>query len=101
MSRQLDLQRELRETKKRDALIRALEFGLAGSLENQGIELLGFTIKYSPFNCLLTLRVDNGGSREVAFVGSDTIINCILKADSEANRVALKFRKDKYQPSDT
>lgn len=99
MSRQLDLKRELRESRKRDALVRALEFGLVGALEMQGIELLGFALRYEEFNCLLTLKANVDDLRSVAFVGSDTIINVLLKADNMASNQALKWRVDKYHSS--
>ena len=100
MSRQLDQKHELRETAKRDALVRALEFGLAGALENQGIELLGFAMRIEPFNCLMTLKADVQGKRSVCFVGSDTVMNCLLKADSMASSHALKWRADQYHSSE-
>lgn len=96
MSRQLELKREQRTTAKHNALVKALEFGLVGALESQGIELLGLAIKYDPFNCLLTLKAIIDDDQVVAFVGSDTIVNCILKADSEARRNSLAWRPDKY-----
>lgn len=101
MSRQLDIKAEERETARRNQLVKVLEYGLVGSLESQGIELLGIAIKYDAFNCLLTLKADVGGVRSVAFVGSDTIINCFLKAGSEASRNTLKWREDRYYQKDT
>lgn len=97
MSRQLDLEREQRETLRRTELVKCLEFGLVGALSAQGIDLQGVAIKYDPFNCLLTLKVDRNGDSLVAFVGSDTIINCFLKAQSEALRQGLHWREDKYK----
>jgi hypothetical protein len=96
MSRQLEQKQEQRETAKRDALFQALEHGLPGALAFQGIELLGFAIKYGDFDCLMTIKAYVGETRSVCFVGSDTMTNCILKADAEARRGALKWRKDKY-----
>ena len=99
MSRQLEVEIERRATAKRDALVRALEFGLVGALESQGIELIGWAIKYDAFNCLMTIKAEIAGVRQVCFVGSDSIINCILKAESEASRSDLKWRADKYHTS--
>lgn len=96
MSRQLDIKVEARETAKRDLLVKVLEFGLVGALEAQGIELLGFAFKYDAFNSLMTIKADIGGVRSVCFIGSDTLINCILKAHSEACRDTLTWRADKY-----
>lgn len=96
MSRQLEIAQEQRETAKRDSLVKALEFGIVGALESKGVELLGFAIKYDAFNCLLTVRAQVGGVRSVAFVGSDSIINCFLKVQAEALNDELHWRKDKY-----
>ena len=99
MSRQLDQKRELRETTRRDALIRALEFGLVGALASFGIEMLGFSIKYESFDCLLTLKAEIKGVRSVAFVSSDTIMNVLLKTDSMAANHSLRWRPDRYHSS--
>lgn len=96
MSRQLDIQVEARETARRDALVKAIEFGIAGELGSQGIELLGFAFKFDAFTCLMTIKVDLGGARQIAFVGSDTVMNCILKAYGEARNHRLCWRADKY-----
>lgn len=96
MSRQLDIKTEERETKRRDLLVKVLDYALAGSLETQGIELLGFAFKYDAFNCLMTIRAEIAGVRQICFVGSDSIINCFLKAHSEARNGGLRWRADKY-----
>lgn len=96
MTRHLDVKHEVREAAKRDALVRALEFGLVGALSTQGIELVGLSIKYDAFNCLLTLKADVAGVRSVCFVGSDTIVNVLLKADSMASNEVLKWKQDQY-----
>lgn len=101
MSRQLDVKKELREVKRRDQLVRVLDFALVGALQAQGIELLGLSLKYDAFNCLLTIRSSIAGVGSVCFVGSDSIINCFLKAESDATRGALKWKADKYQNSGT
>ncbi len=99
MSRQLDISVELRESKRQTALVKALEYGLVGALEFQGIILQGFAIRYDAFSCLMTIKAEVAGTQSVAFVGSDTIINCILKAQADATRQALQWRADKYKDS--
>lgn len=96
MSRQNDINGEEREKARRVALVKALEFNMVAALQNQGATLLGFAIRYDEFSCLMTLKVDINGVRCVSFVGSDTIMNCILKADSEAAANRLKWKADKY-----
>lgn len=96
MSRQLEIQREVREDKRQKALVRALEFELPGALETNGIMLLGLAIRYSAFDCLLTLKADIGGKTHVCFVGSDSIINCFLKATRDASNDGLRWREDRF-----
>ncbi len=100
MSRQLDQKKEEYETARRVALVKALEYSLVGSLETQGIELLGIAIKYDPFNCLMTIKADIAGDRCVSFVGSDSIMNCFLKADSMSRNTVLKWKADQYHRSE-
>lgn len=96
MSRQLDEAGEEREKSRRLALIKALEYGLVRALENQGAMLRGFAIRYEEFNCLMTLRADINGIRHVSFIGSDTMMNCLIKADVTAAQNRLKWQPDKY-----
>jgi len=96
MTRQLDVQREQRETARRDTLVRALEFGIAGALAHQGATLLGFALKYSEFDQLLTLKADFEGKAHVSFVSSDTMMNCFIKAERQALGNNLDWRPDKY-----
>lgn len=98
MTRQLEVKAEQRETAKRDQLVKVLEYGMVGALQSQGIELLGFSFKYDAFNCLMTLRADIQGKRRVCHVGSDSIINCFLKCESDARRDALCWLPDRYHP---
>lgn len=99
MSRQIEIEVEQRETARRDALVKALEYRIVGSLESQGIHLLGFAFKYDAFNCLMTIKAVVNETASVCFIGSDSVMNCILKADSEASRHTLRWRADKYQNS--
>ncbi len=100
MSRQLDAKQEQRESLRQTELIKTLEFGLVGALEAQGLTFRGFSLRYEPFSCLLTLKVDAEGTWRVAHVGSDTIMNCFLKAQHDAYHHRLKWARDKYQPSE-
>lgn len=96
MSRQSDRKKEEREAKRRNTLVRALDYGIVDALEAQGIELLGLSIKHDAFSCLLTIRAAVGGERKVAFVGSDTIINVFLKAEIDASHGRLTWTMDNY-----
>ena len=98
MTRQLEQAQEDKGAKKNQALANALDYGIPGALDAQGIMLLGIAIKYDAYNCLLTIKADIGNTRSVCFVGSDSIANCFLKCLSDARNDALHWRPDKYQP---
>lgn len=101
MTRQLEQQQELREQKRREALVRALEFELPGTLELNGITLLGFAMKYDAYECLMTIKADVGGTRKVAFVGASSPIDCILRAVQAAGADRLRWKNDDYAPKST
>ncbi len=96
MSRTQELQREVKEEKRRVSLVKALEFELVGTLETQGIQMVGFAVKFDAWECLMTLKAEIGGKRQVAFVGADSVISCILKAVQAAQYDKLKWRVDVY-----
>lgn len=98
MTRHLDVKQEQRESARQLALVKAIEFELVGSIESQGAQLRGFSMKYVPFNCLLTLRADFQGRWHVAHVASETIPGCFIKASTAARNNALRWSVDKYQP---
>lgn len=99
MTRQLEIKKEARETARRLELVKALEFGIVGALESQGITMVGFAIKYDDFNCLLILKADIDDIRSIAFIGSDSIVNCILKTYQVARNGGLRWRPDQYHTS--
>ena len=101
MTRQLEQIQEERETKRREALVRALEFELPGVLETQGIILTGFAVKYDAYECLMTVKVIIGGERHVGFVGGASIIDCVLRAVEMGRNSRLRWKVDKYNPSVT
>lgn len=101
MSRQLEIKQEERELARRSTLVKALDFGIVGALESQGVELLGIAFKHNAYDCLMTIKADVGGTRSISFVGSDTIINCILKAYGAASRNELRWRPDQYHTNTT
>lgn len=99
MTRQADAAAEERDNKKRDELFKALSFGIHDALEYYGADLQGLSIKYDDWNILITVRAERGGVRAVSFIGSDTIVNALLKLHSEASRDALKWKEDRYHAS--
>jgi len=101
MSRQLDAKQEQRAAKRRLALERALDYGIPGAIEMSGGTLLGFTVRYDSFDCLIVLKAAFGKDARVCFVGSDTLTNCILKCERDASHDRLKWVQDKYAKKDT
>lgn len=100
MSRQLDLVAEERETRRRNAVVKALEFELEGVLENQGIRLRGFAVNWDAYDCLLVLKAEFDRKRQVAFVGGASPIDCILKCVTAAQYDRLRWKEDIYKPSE-
>ena len=100
-SRQLEQKFETRETARRLALVKALEFELAGMVGVMGGTFVGFAIAYEEEECRLIYKADFEGRRRVAFVYSDTIMNCIIKAVRMAKNHKLKWKLDKYAPRKT
>lgn len=97
MSRQLEQAQEERQTKRRDALVRALEYELAGALEMQGTTLIGFAVKYDAYDCLMVIKADAGGERQVAFVGGSSVTDCVLKSVQAAKADRLRWKADIYK----
>lgn len=96
MSRQLELDQEVRQARREKAIARAVEYGLVGALGNAGADLLGFTVRLSAEDCLMTLRVKLDDRRQVAFIGGETLGGCFLKAARDARDDKLTWREDKY-----
>lgn len=99
MTRQHDVKAEVREATKRDLLVTILEYGLKGSLGHQGTHLKGFSMTVRDYDCFLVIRGERAGRHEVAYVGSDTMINCFVKAYGAAGRGGLKWELDKFHKS--
>ena len=97
MTTQLEAKLQEKAAKRRLALEKALEFELAGAVEMAGWEFLGFTVKYEDGDCLIVLKASSGVKSHVAFVGSDSIANGILKCVRDAQNDRLRWRLDRYQ----
>ena len=96
MTRQLDIVSEQRTAKKHDMLIRVVEFGLVGSVAHSGGVLTGFSVKIEEWECLMTIRAIKDDVPKISFVGSDSLLNCLLKAERDARNDKLVWREDKY-----
>jgi hypothetical protein len=96
MSRQLDVQREQRERTRQNELVKALEYDFQGVLAASGLNLVGLAISLGQFDCLLTIKVEFDGCRQVSFASADTIMNCLIKGYRMAYSDSLRWQEDKY-----
>ena len=101
MTRQLEQKAEERETRRRNDLVRCLDFGLVGALGNQGWTVRGFAIKYGSVECILSIRVERDGKWFISFVSADSVADCFLRADRLAAGNLLRWKPDKYQKKQT
>lgn len=97
MSRLADIKAEEKEAARQEEVIRVLEFSLAGAIEFNGGELRGFSMRYFPFDCMLTLKASFEGKWFVAFISGESMINCILGAQRQAAHGTILWIADKYQ----
>jgi hypothetical protein len=96
MSRLLEAAQEERTARHQQKVGEALDYGLSGHLAHAGATLLGFSMRYSEVDCLLTIRVELAGRPQVAFVGAGSMSMCLLKAIDLARRDKLVFKPDKW-----
>lgn len=96
MSRQLEAVREDRRIAWDKETVAACNGGLEDSIGRAGGVLSGFSFKASEVDCLITLRVDLAGRRQISFVGGPDLGSCLRKAMRLASRDGLVFRDDKW-----
>lgn len=96
MTRQFDAESEERASRRGKLLVRAVRRDLEASVQSDGYELLGFSVKLSGGDCLLTLRADNHQGQVVSFVGGEDLESSILKAVTGAFAGDLRWRADKF-----
>ena len=96
MTRQLEQESEERNRGRMVRLQAACDGALTGAVEHSGGILLGMSVKFEPYDVLVTLRAEFPGGRMVAFVGGDSLSSCLLKVVREGRRDGLKWRQDRY-----
>lgn len=96
MTRQLEQADEERTRKQSLALWRALDGGIDSSLQADGYELVGLSLKVSGGDCLCTVRVSNHEGAFVAFVGGENIAKTLTKLHRESRGGMLRYRQDRY-----
>lgn len=96
MSRQLEQVAEDRSARRHQEIVIAVEYGLAAAVERSGGILTGFTIKYRVPDCIMVVKAVLAGRPQVAFVGSDDLGGCLVKAVRLGNSDKLIWRADQY-----
>jgi len=96
MSRQLEQHLEQRQARRAQGIVLAVECGLEDAVARGGAELTGFSVRYRPGECMLVLRGLLAGRAQVAFVGSEDLAGCLIKAVREAQGDRLRWREDQY-----
>lgn len=96
MSRQLEQADEQRNSRRHRAIVVAVEYGLFDAVERSGGVLQGFAFKNRGSDCLLVLKAVLAGKKQVAFVGSDDLAGCLIKAVKLGNSDKLRWRDDRY-----
>lgn len=97
MTRATEVKIEKAQQAKAMRLWRCAESGLLEAVERCGGELRGFSVKLGEWDCLLTLRADFPSGPCVGFVGGETLGGCLLKAQGQASKDAIKWRPDNFK----
>lgn len=92
-----EVELEQAQDRKARRVLRCLDGGLPASIAYSGGALVGLSVKFGAADVLLTLRANFPSGAMVAFVGGETLPNCILKAAREAGRDGLRWREDKWR----
>lgn len=96
MSRQLEARREQQRERLDKLTIVAVEFGLVESVSRSGATLLGLSVNFRPEDCLITVRAELAGKKQISFVGAEDFGAALRKVVREANSDGLSWREDKY-----
>lgn len=100
MTRQLEAESENRAAKRDRVVLFACNGGLLDTIRREGGMLEGLSFKFGEYDCLLTLRAEFPAGRRVCFIGGDDLAYCIRKAYVAAQRGNLRWKQDKFAPSD-
>jgi hypothetical protein len=96
VSRQLQQKQEEALARRNKQILLSIEGGLSDALARAGAVLLGFSVKHGDLDCLITLRVELAGRRQIAYVGSSTLGDCLVKAMREARSDKLRWKDDRF-----
>jgi hypothetical protein len=96
MARSREAAAEAAQEKRLRAAGKVVDGGLVEGVSRAGGELLGFSVKLSPYDVLITLRAEFPGGRMVGFIGGETLSGALVKAQREAASDAIKWREDRW-----
>lgn len=97
MTRQLEQIQEERTKKRNRAIVTAVEYGLRAAVEHAGAEYFGFAARDGEGECLLVIKGQLGGRRQVAFVGAEDLGGALIKAMNLGRVDKLRWKDDAYQ----
>ena len=74
-----DREADIAQQKRATRLLHALDGRLVAAIAKNGGELVGLTLKFTDWDCLMVLKAEFPGGRQVAFCGGESIVGCALK----------------------
>lgn len=96
MSRQLEAHMEERGRRRATAILAAVEYDLAAAVRHAGAVFYGFAARCEPGECLLVIKGDLAGKRQVAFVGAEDLGGALIKAVRLGKTDKLNWKVDRY-----
>lgn len=96
MSRQLEQDQEIAQSKRAMQLYRVCSGGLEAAVSRHGGTLYGFSTKFNGYEVLITLRAEFPGGPQVSFIGAHDLAAALVKANAQAKGDTLRWRADKF-----
>lgn len=96
MSRQLEQAWEEKGRRRREELVKTVEYGLKQAVEHSGAIFTGFAYKDRGTDHLIILKGVLAGRAQVAFVASEDLGQALCKAARLGRSDQLRWRADKY-----
>jgi hypothetical protein len=91
---------DVKEETRTEKLIRSGGLALHGALRRavatSGGELTGINLRYNGLEWLATIKAEVSGRPSVAFVGSGTLLQVVVKITREGDLQKLRWREDKW-----
>lgn len=96
MSRQLEKKLEERQARERADALFAVYGGLSEAVGRAGGELHGLSFNFRAGDTLMVIKARFPSGRQVAFVGSEDMVGCLIKGVRLGRRDELQWRADQW-----